>query len=177
MAKIQDISVPQFQFTEGAAQDTPMSGVIKVYAKTDGKLYFKNDTGAEAPVGAGTIEIVLDTTPQLGGELDQNSHTIGGAEYDNGNSGTTKTIDWKLGNHQKVTMTDNCIFTFTAPTKPCMLSLRIIQGSTGSRTITLPTIKWSGGIPTWTTTANAIDILSLYYDSVNYYGQAGLAFA
>lgn len=126
----------------------------------------------------GISELSEDESPQLGGELDQNSHTIGGAEYDNGNSGTSKTIDWKKGNHQKVTMTGNCTFTFTAPTKPCMLSLRFINDGTAGRTITLPAIKWPGGTaPTWTKLANAVDILSLFYDGTNYYGQAGLAFA
>jgi len=122
--------------------------------------------------------IVEDTTPQLGGELDCQSFTIGFTEYDNGNSGTSKAIDWKLSNHQKVTMNGNCTFTFTAPTKPCMLSLRFINDSTAGRTITLPTIKKVGGTAfTWTSTANAIDLLSLYYDGTSYYGQNSLAWA
>lgn len=121
-----------------------------------------------------------DTTPQLGGELDMNGHSIGGAEYDNGNSGTSKAIDWRLGNHQKVTMTGNCTFTFTAPTKAGALSLRFINDSTAGRTITLPTIKWAGGsanAPVWTKTANAIDMLNLYYDGSAYCGMASLAWA
>ena len=130
-----------------------------------------------AQVGALT-DIVGDATPQLGGELDCQAHTIGFTEYDNGSSGTAKTVNWTLSNHQKVTMTGSCTFAFTTPSKPCMLSLRIIQDGTGSRTITLPTIKWPGGAaPTWSAAANAIDILSLYYDGSAYYGQAGIAFA
>ena len=121
---------------------------------------------------------VEDTTPQLGGELDGNGHSIGCAEYDNGNSGTSKDIDWKNGNHQKVTMTGNCTFTFTAPTKAGMLSLRIIQDATGSRTVTLPTMKKPGGTAfTHSTAASSIDILSIYYDGSAYYGQLSTAFS
>lgn len=99
-------------------------------------------------------------------------------EIDNGNSGTSKTIDWTAGNKQKITMTGNCTFTFTAPSGPCNLILRIIQDGTGGRTITLPTIKWAGGAaPTWSTAASKIDILSLYYDGSAYYGMAGINFA
>jgi len=119
--------------------------------------------------------IVEDTTPQLGGELDCQSFTIGFTEYDNGNSGTSKAIDWKLSNHQKVTMNGNCTFTFTAPTKACMLSLRCINDSTAGRTKTFPSMKLAGGTAiTYTTTANAVDILSLYFDGTSYHSQAML---
>lgn len=35
---------------EGAAPSTPSTGDLVLYAKTDGFLYFKNDTGAETPL-------------------------------------------------------------------------------------------------------------------------------
>lgn len=55
-------------------------------------------------------------------------------EYDNGDSGTTKTIDWLNGSLQKVTMTGNCKFTFTLPaTGQGFMQLRAIQDTTGSR--------------------------------------------
>lgn len=162
--------------TTGLMVKTTTNGVLTTLAQGSSGQYLKYDGTWDTPPN--TTEVANDTTPQLGGELDQNGHSIGGTEYDNGNSGTSKTIDWKLGNHQKVTMTGNCTFTFTAPTNPCMLSLRFINDGTSGRTITLPTIKWPGGTaPTWTKTANAIDILSLFYDGSAYYGQAGLAFA
>jgi len=148
------------------------------YDTTNKKLKVHDGSTAGGNLVGGISHVLEDTTPQLGGELDQNAHTIGCTEYNNGDSGTSKTIDWKLGNHQKVTMTGNCTFTFTAPTKACMLSLRFINDGAAGRTRTLPTIKWPGGTaPTWTTTANAIDVLSLFYDGSAYYGQAGLAFA
>ena len=140
---------------------------------------YKGTQGIQGIQGlTGVTDIIIDLTPQLGGELDINSHSIGGVETDNGNSGTSKAIDWRNGNHQKVTMTGNCTFTFTAPSKPCALSLRLINDTTAGRTITLPTMKWQGGTaPVWTKLANAIDILNLYYDGAAYYGMASLAWA
>ena len=123
----------------------------------------------------GLFNILEDITPQLGGELDCNEHTVGSAEHNNGNSGTAKTIDWRLGNHQVIAMTGNCTFTFIAPTKPCMLSLRIYNSGAGYTRV-FPTIKWPGGtIPTWTTANAATDVLSLYCDASSfYYGQVAL---
>lgn len=69
-------------------------------------------------------------------------------------------------------MTANCTYTFTAPAGPANLSLKLIQDATGSRTATWPaTVKWAGGTaPTLTTTANAEDLITFYYDGTNYYG-------
>lgn len=101
------------------------------------------------------------------------------AEVDNGNSGTEKTIDWTAGNKQKITLTDNCTFTFTAPSGVCNLILKVVQDGTGSRTITWPSsVKWvSGTAPTLSTSANAIDIVSFYYDGTNYFGQVSTSFS
>jgi len=42
----------QLIFDEGTAPSTPSTGKVTVYAKTDGLLYFKDDTGAEYNVGS-----------------------------------------------------------------------------------------------------------------------------
>ena len=92
------------------------------------------------------------------------------AEYDNGDSGASKTISWKVGNKQKITMTANCTYTFTAPSGPCNLILRIIQGGSGSYTVTWPaTVKTPSGIaPTLSTAVGAIDIIGIYFDGIYY---------
>jgi hypothetical protein len=137
-----------------------------------------NTSDANKPVSTAQ-QTALDlkmtkSAAELTGEMNQNQHTIGGAEKSNGDSGSTKTIDWKLGNHQMVTLTADCTFTFTAPTRACMLSLRIVQDSTGGFTPTLPSMKWAGGeAPAFTLTADAIDIVSMYYDGTSYYAQIG----
>ena len=72
-------------------------------------------------------------------------------------------------------------FAFTNPTNPCNLLLKIAQDGTGSRTITNwdTDIKWAGGgtAPTLSTGANAVDIISFYFDGTNYYGAASLDFS
>ena len=100
-------------------------------------------------------------------------------EVDNGNSSTADTIDWTAGNKQKSTLTGNCTFTFTAPSGVCNLILKVVQDGTGSRTVTWPSsVKWvSGTAPTLSTSANAIDIVSFYYDGTNYFGQASTSFS
>ena len=127
----------------------------------------------------GISDIVEDTTPELGGELDAGAHTIGFTQQTATGDGTT-TIDWKLGNKFKFTFgAQNETFTFTAPSNPCNILLMMVQDGTGSRTVTWPaTVKWpSGTAPTLTTGANTIDIVSFYYDGTNYYGVASLAFS
>lgn len=98
---------------------------------------------------------------------------------DNGNSGATATIDWTAGNKQKITLTDNCGFSFTDPAGPCNMVLELIQDGTGSRTVTWPaSVKWAGGTaPTLTTDADAVDLVSLFYDGSNYYGSSELNFS
>lgn len=53
MAKIQDIDIPHLEFAEAAAPGTPASGIVRIYAKTDGLLYSKDDAGVETVVTGG----------------------------------------------------------------------------------------------------------------------------
>jgi len=124
-------------------------------------------------------DLIDDTTPELGGELDAGAHSIGFTMQTATGDGTT-TINWKLGNKFKFTFgAQNETFTFTAPSNPCSLTLILVQDGTGSRTATFPaTVKWAGGTaPTLTTTGNAVDIVSLLWDGTNYYAAAGLDFS
>lgn len=130
--------------------------------------------------GAGLSNIVEDTTPELGGELDAGANTIGFTLQTATGDGTT-TIDWKLGNKFKFTFgAANETFTFTAPSNPCTLQLILVQDSVGSRTATWPdTVKWPAGTaPTLTTTATTgTDIISFYYDGTSYYATSSLDFS
>ena len=117
----------------------------------------------------GLRNIVEDTTPELGGELNAGLHSIGFTEKINTSSAGAVTIDWKTSNKQTITLFENTTFTFINPSQPCNLVLRIIQDATGGRTVTLPTIKTAGGAGlTFSTAANAEDILMLYFDGTNY---------
>lgn len=120
-----------------------------------------------------------DTTPELGGELDCGTNSVGFTLQTTTGNGTT-TIDWKLGNKFKFTFgAQNETFTFTAPSNPCSLTLILVQDSVGSRTITFPaTVKWAGGTaPTLSTAANAVDIVSMVWDGTSYYASGALDFS
>jgi hypothetical protein len=100
-----------------------------------------------------------------------------GAEYDNGNSGAADTIDWNNGNGQKSTLTASCTYTFTAPTSGVTrLQLRVIQGGTGSYTVTWPaTVKWQADTaPTLSTAVGSVDIITFWWDGQYYRGVASV---
>jgi hypothetical protein len=99
-------------------------------------------------------------------------------EVDNGDSGASDTITWASGNNQKSTLTANCTYTFTAPSKLANITLKLIQGGIGSFTATWPgSVMWQGGTaPTLTAAPGAIDIINFYYDGTNYFGVAYLDF-
>lgn len=99
--------------------------------------------------------------------------------FDNGNSGTAKTLDWTSGMAQKLTLTGNCTLTINNPTAAgTMFTLVLIQDGTGSRTVTWPgTITWKGGAaPTLTTTNSKADIIHLLWNGSAYYGYSDLNF-
>ena len=81
----------------------------------------------------------------------------------------------------RVTLTDSSTFTFVAPYAGSTITFILVQPAAGSKTVTWPTnVKWPGGTaPTLTTTANAVDIITLVYDgnplsSTNYYNTSTL---
>lgn len=93
-------------------------------------------------------------------------------QVNNGNAGTAKTIDWRASNKQTVTLNDSCIFTFTDPSGPCSLILKMVHdGTADSYTQTFPgAVNWVDGTPpTFTNSANAVDIVSFYFDGSEYY--------
>lgn len=125
-----------------------------------------------------TLTSPVIATPSISTEWDFGAHTAGFTETDNGNSSTADTIDWRISNKQKSTLTGNCTFTFTAPTKPCSLILKLVQDATGSRTVTWPaTVHWPAATaPTLTTTASKVDIITFYFDGTTYFGNSSLNF-
>lgn len=94
-------------------------------------------------------------------------------------SWTGKTIDWNNGRRQYMTMTGNCTITFSNPVAGRTYVLELTQDATGSRIITRPsTVKtpwWAGAV--LSTTANAKDVVTLYYDGTNYLTHIAKAYA
>jgi hypothetical protein len=132
---------------------------------------------------SGSISVYCDNNNQLivNGSL-RATATVGfTSEYDNGNSGSSYTINFNNGQKQRITLTAApCTLSFTAPTVGVgNFLIKIVQDGGGSKTITWPaTVKWPNGTaPTLSTAAGAIDIVSLYYDGTNYYSVASLNFS
>lgn len=86
------------------------------------------------------------------------------------------TITWNVANGVNGVVTlggTGRTLSITNPVAGQTYTIRIIQDSTGSRTITTwPTnSKWPNGTtPTLSTVANRYDIVVFYYDGTNYYG-------
>lgn len=68
----------------------------------------------------------------------------------------------------KITLTANCIFTFTNPSTGGVTTLILKQDTTGNRLVTFPAnVKWQGGIPPQlSTNPGKVDLITLYYDDV-----------
>lgn len=131
--------------------------------------YTKAD-GTPVVVG-GLSNVVEDVTPQLGGELDAQAHSIGFTAQTAIGDGAT-TIDWRLGNKMHFThgaMAE--VFTFTAPSKPCNLIHKIKQDAVGGRDCTFPgSVTWLGSEPTWTDGgANKSILVAYYWDGTTYW--------
>jgi hypothetical protein len=104
---------------------------------------------------------------------------VAGGEYDNGNSGTAKEIDWANGDRQKVTVTgDACAFTFANAVAGQTLTLRVVVDATGHTAWTWPTLMWPGGSAgTPGITANKINLYIFYSDGTNYLAQLAAEFS
>lgn len=160
----------------GALMDSEVTNLAQVKA-FDSSDYATAAQGTTAD--SAMQDLVDDTTPQLGGELDAGANSIGFTAQSATGDGAT-TIDWGNGNKFNFTFgAFNETFTFTAPAKPGNFILKLIQDGTGSRTATWPaTVKWpSGTAPTLSTAASSVDICSFYFDGTNYYGVASLDFS
>lgn len=108
--------------------------------------------------------------------------TIGfsSSEYAAG-TGAPGTINWANGQNQTRTFTSSGALTLSNPINGATYKLRIVQGGVGSFEISSyvgATILWAGGsAPILSSAAGSIDIISLYYNGTNYYGQIGVGFA
>ena len=105
------------------------------------------------------------------GSRDMNNYFNFSSEYDNGTQGSNYDVDWTNGNNQKITLSSSITLTFSNMGVGHK-QLKVVQDATGSRIPTLPSGLWPDGTAgTFSTGANAVDILSIYYDGSTYYYQ------
>ena len=153
--------------------DTPIAFDDGKFLKSGAEaVTFESITESDiTDLGSYLENVVEDTTPQLGGDLDHNNKRdteVCSVEfnglYDNGNSGASVTIDWQKGNYQKVTISENTLISFSNPFVGT-LTLNINYG--GNYTVGFNagyTILEEGGEEiVFTKTNGAFDILKVYY--------------
>jgi hypothetical protein len=131
-------------------------------------------------------DVVGDTTPQLGGDLDCQNNTIDNAktvqfngEVDNGSKTTHFTVTWNNGQKQKATLSANTMtITLGNPTSVGNFVLKLVNGGLATKTwaATSGAVYWVGGTAP-TLTNSGTDLIMFYYDGTNFYGAAMLAFA
>lgn len=92
--------------------------------------------------------------------------------------GATETVNWVNGDRQFLTLDENLTITFSNPAEGQTLTLYLLQDGTGTNTITFAdTIIWANATtPSWTTTADKMNIAVITYIGSVYYG-VGNAFA
>jgi len=150
------------------------SGTYGVNVNNDGDVTVK--LGDKAGVrkliiqdSDGTVMHTVDSdgVAEFVGSVKYDTTAVYDAVYDNGNSGASKTIDWRNGNKQKITTTANCTLTFTAPGGAGSLQLIIRhENSATAYEYTYPAnVNWAGHLKYVTkNTAYAKDIISFLYD-------------
>ncbi len=122
------------------------------------------------------VDIVGDITPQLGGELDGQGHSIINSGtvlfsglFDNGTVVADFVYDPMAGQYQTIEIGADVIMTITAPATPCTTYLHIYQGSTGG-VVNFPLAEWEDGIPLGNTTTPTTghDLLVIHYTGTGY---------
>jgi len=142
----------------------------------DNLLYLKGV--ADDAVLLSAANVLAGASNEFQGDVKFDEHVYFDAEVDNGNSGASKMIDWTAGNNQKIVMTGNCTFTFTAPSGTGKHTLKCIGDGT-ARTPVWPStapgkVYWgTAGAPVLTGTSGRWDILIFHYDGTNYSGGIG----
>ena len=126
------------------------------------------------PTDDGTSILQLNGNARLNNFDLFNARTVSfTGEVDDGTSGTAKTIAFTAGQYHRISMTGNCVFTFTPPTGPAVVQLKLTQDGTGSRVMTLPAGKWPGTYVAadklLSTAAGSIDLLTAKWDGAAWF--------
>jgi hypothetical protein len=157
-----------FETEFSAVANASTTKANKVGGAVSGNLASLSGTGDVQDSGKKASKVA-----QLDSVMTFEKSAVFDAEYDTGTGGSA-TITWDNGNKQKRTLTSNATLTFTAPSGPCNLILKIVN-SGASRAITFPaSVKWPDSTQPTESGAGKTDVYSFYYDGTNYYGAASL---
>ena len=130
--------------------------------------------------------VVEDTTPQLGGDLDGQGNKVENVELDDyketiytgGSTTGTITPDVANGNVQSITLTGSITFNaFANPETGQSMTLIVKQPASGGPYTLTSTMKFAGASKTLSTAADAIDVITVFYDGTTYYASLSTGFA
>ena len=151
---------------------------------SDGEVLTSTGTGVAWEAADGGISnVVEDTTPQLGGDLDGNNRKADNfkivgfeGEYDNAELSLIAFYDINpnLGQHQKILVDTSVAVNLVNDPPVGKYTFRLVQDPIGSRVITWPEIiDWVGGAaPTLSTAGDSEDIIILYWTGMYWFGWA-----
>ena len=144
-----------------------------------GNLGLGGDLNSSASVTLGSHALTFTTTGvtnvtlPTSGTLSASSPTPAFAILTDGATITWTFTGPQLYSNATVTLGGNRTLAFSGTANGARGSLKVVQDGTGSRTLTLPAGSkvsgGGGGACTLSTAANAIDLLTFYYDGTNYF--------
>lgn len=119
---------------QGSAPATPGANNWKIYPTAVG-WFAQDDAGVEYRL----TERVISTTQS-----------------------SSYNVDWRSASSIEITLTGSVTLTFSNLAAGRSITLTVIQGGSGSYTLTYPAaVKWAGGSdPTLTTTVGGVDVLT-----------------
>lgn len=149
----------------GYSIERGVAGQVKIATGSAGRWLSLND-------GDGSVDVLK----VKGGKILFSNYIMSPNEFDAGNSGAaTKALDWVNGSAQKVTMTGSCTFTLANPVTGGVYILKLVESGAGSWVPTWPgTVLWPSGIAPTLSVLNKTDVITLYWDGTNYYGNSQL---
>ncbi len=154
-------------------------GDIGTDATVTGNMYhFYANNNSQNPAGSTYSFYQEDLTDLLRiGKLEAYSEKINSLT-----SSSTITVDTTLAPFHTVTLATNTQFVISGLIAGQTVTIKIKQDGTGSRTASFGTgdstaVKFAGGAPTLSTGANAIDVVTVFYDGTDYIGNIAKAFA
>lgn len=151
-------------------------------ADADGNSFVASTTDDNIFVATGgTQKLLIGADVQLQGSANFNlndGQIYGPTPTISTPTGTTQTIDWDNGNAQTLDLesaTGDVTVTFSNSQASASYILEVVQDSATARNVVWPaTVKWPGGLtPTITTTNDAIDVVSCYYNGATHYCNIG----
>jgi hypothetical protein len=165
----------------GSAGSQGVTGIQGVTGTATGGVASIAKSGSTALTGAVTLS--SDASLALT-QVSQNIQVGASSEFAGGNTVASQTVNFSNGVAQDWTLNvATTTFTFSNGINGTTHVLRLIQSGSGNNLVSWPAggsaggVKWPGGVaPTLSTSANAIDVVVLYYDGTYYYGTYSLSF-